>query len=369
MASRSVIFVGPFPPPIHGASNVTSSLYQLIKTHANPLELDVHRISTAGDTLVRTPAYHLRRIQAHARAIAKILSLRIRGPLTLYIGGAGGAGIWYQAALVVLARISSSRVIFHHHNFSYITSKRRRVHIGMMMLSRILRKQDHHVFLTPGMRDLFLARYRTKARKIVVSNAAFVHVSGSTSAWQSGDRVQLIHISNLSRSKGSHVVLEAFRLLRTNSYDIALTLVGPCADGKLLAEIKATQCEFPEEFQYVGPVDAEGVARLLRESHVFVFPTTYENEAQPLVILEALAHGIPAVATKQGAIPEMLPGEWLMSDASVEEAAARIADLLRTNVNLLPQRALAEFERSKSDGLDELITLIICGATRAKITS
>lgn len=43
-----------------------------------------------------------------------------------------------------------------------------------------------------------------------------------------------------------------------------------------------------------------------RNADIFVFPTYYPNECFPLVLLEAMQHGLPCVSTKEGGIPDII---------------------------------------------------------------
>lgn len=59
--------------------------------------------------------------------------------------------------------------------------------------------------------------------------------------------------------------------------------------------------------QHVGFLKGEAKSAGLRAADVFLFPTYYANEGQPLGVAEALAFGLPVVTTRWRAIPEMLP--------------------------------------------------------------
>jgi glycosyltransferase involved in cell wall biosynthesis len=59
--------------------------------------------------------------------------------------------------------------------------------------------------------------------------------------------------------------------------------------------------------EHVGFVSGEAKDRLFRGSDIFLFPTWFANEGQPLNLIEALAYGLPCVTTRWRSIPEYFP--------------------------------------------------------------
>jgi len=82
--------------------------------------------------------------------------------------------------------------------------------------------------------------------------------------------------------------------------------------------------------QYFGFVSGDQKHRLLREADLFCFPTYYQNENQPVNLIEAMAFGLPILTTRWRSLPELFPADYpgLVPVRSPE----RIADVL---LNLL----------------------------------
>lgn len=57
---------------------------------------------------------------------------------------------------------------------------------------------------------------------------------------------------------------------------------------------------------YLGKKFGEEKSRLIAESDIFVFPTFYENECFPLVLLEAMQQKVPVISTTEGGIPDII---------------------------------------------------------------
>jgi glycosyltransferase involved in cell wall biosynthesis len=117
--------------------------------------------------------------------------------------------------------------------------------------------------------------------------------------------------------KGGPVLLEAFRSVRRAHPQARLTIVG-CSP------------QISEPGVHVaGRVPLDEVARHYHHASVFCLPTL--NEPFGLVFLEAASFGLPVVATRIGAIPEIVAdgkSGYLVAPQDAVELAARLGELL-----------------------------------------
>ncbi|NJE29753.1 glycosyltransferase family 1 protein [Thermococcus sp. 18S1] len=110
----------------------------------------------------------------------------------------------------------------------------------------------------------------------------------------------VLYVSRMSPRKGPHVLLNAF----SGITDATLVMAG---SGEMLPFLKA-QAKFlgiEDRVRFLGYVDGSLLPRLFGMADVFVLPST-TAEAFGIVILEAMAAGVPVVATDVGGIPEII---------------------------------------------------------------
>jgi len=62
-----------------------------------------------------------------------------------------------------------------------------------------------------------------------------------------------------------------------------------------------------KSIQYLGFVSGAQKQEALRHADLFCFPTYYQNENQPVNLIEAMAFGLPIITTRWRSIPELLP--------------------------------------------------------------
>lgn len=309
-AGPAVIVVGPLPPPMVGAARVTELLTGQLRRDG----VGVLAVDTSGTTDRSRLRYHLSRAASHLRALRAVRSVHGAPgrPATVYLAGAGGLGLWYQLAVVRAARRAGHRIVFHHHNYSCV----RRPRLALRLLIRGGGRQLVHVVLSERMGRALSSTYRGMAEVLVCSNAGLLPAPspGRTGPPHRPDRPPVLgHLSNLCTDKGLDTVLATLRELRAGGTRAQLLLAGPTRDARSGALVAAAQREFGDALHYLGPLAPEDVEAFYRQLDLFLFPSRYRHEAEPLVILEAARCGVPTVAFDVGAVEALVPDDgWLV---------------------------------------------------------
>jgi glycosyltransferase involved in cell wall biosynthesis len=127
--------------------------------------------------------------------------------------------------------------------------------------------------------------------------------------------------------KGPDVLLEALAGCVARGLDVSLTLVG---DGRHRPELEARShaLGLDGRVRFAGEVTAgAAVRRELDAADLFVLPS--RAEGLPRALIEAMARGLPCLASRVGGIPELLTDDALVAAGDAGALAFRIATLLR----------------------------------------
>lgn len=116
--------------------------------------------------------------------------------------------------------------------------------------------------------------------------------------------LRLISVCRQEKQKGVHTVIRSMPILLQDDRPIRLDIVG---GGSALPEFKALASELNlcEYVHFHGAVTHDRVMALLREAHLFCYPTM-ASEGFPKVVLEALASGLPVITTDVSVLPELV---------------------------------------------------------------
>jgi hypothetical protein len=131
--TRRVAFVGPLPPPVHGFSNVCAHVLDLLTARSTVKIFD------------RTP----RGNNVFLKRVTQLLRPFLYTAWCLALSG--GHGQIFDWPYVMIAKILGSRILIHHHNFSYLNSP----NIINRVFLALVRKETH-IVLSEGM-DLTLS--------------------------------------------------------------------------------------------------------------------------------------------------------------------------------------------------------------------
>lgn len=115
--------------------------------------------------------------------------------------------------------------------------------------------------------------------------------------------VRLLFTGGFSVLKGAEYLLDTLRILNDRNINILLTVVGSYADAKPVLK----QFNFlKDKVNLVGHVPQDDLKKYLSDSDIYVFPSLGEGCASSG--MEALAAGLPVVATRESGLP-IIDGE------------------------------------------------------------
>jgi glycosyltransferase involved in cell wall biosynthesis len=141
-------------------------------------------------------------------------------------------------------------------------------------------------------------------------------------------RGYLLFVGRLRIRKGVEVLLAALATLRQRFPGVRLLVAGDGEHREAL-EAKAGALGLGTAVAFLGRADAARVRGLLNGARALVVPSTYEG--MPLVVLEAMAAGLPVVGSRVSGIPEVVvDGEtgWLVPPEDPAALAAALAAAL-----------------------------------------
>jgi glycosyltransferase involved in cell wall biosynthesis len=159
-------------------------------------------------------------------------------------------------------------------------------------------------------------------------------------------------VGRLVETKGQRILLEAFAKVYEKYPESWLILAGK---GRLESELRslAVQLNIHERVLFLGY--RTDIPAVLRACDVFVLPSIAEG--LPGALLEAMATGIPVIASRVGGVPEILSSPSLgtmVSSSSLDEltnAMERLGNMDEVERNgigdLLRERVLEEFTKEK----------------------
>jgi colanic acid/amylovoran biosynthesis glycosyltransferase len=134
--------------------------------------------------------------------------------------------------------------------------------------------------------------------------------------------VRLLSVGRLTSAKGQWLLVQACAALQRECIEFELTVVGDGPDRTRLTESVSSQ-DLQGRVRFTGALNQTEVLAELARADVFVLPSLAEGI--PVVLMEAMASGVPCVTSPVNGIPELIEHErnGLLATPGDAEALAR----------------------------------------------
>ena len=261
-----------------------------------------------------------RRVFAHARRIDVVHVTTALLPTTTLLRA---------AALVSAARLRGKAVALHVHT-GLANDQPDRSFRPTVVQRYVLRHLSPSVIVAISRSGVRGLAPHVHAPIVLIDNAVDVGSYRRGVRASATGPVKVLYVGTISVRKGLLDLLQAAVALRhSGTGRWMLTIAGP--PGALREDGAASVIRSYREAglgaALVGPKTPDEIRSLMETSDIFVLPS--HSEGQPIAVLEAMAAGLPIVATTVGAIPEMVDGVGILLDAGdVEALIAALQELI-----------------------------------------
>ncbi|MBW8190548.1 glycosyltransferase family 4 protein [Neiella marina] len=280
------------------------------------------QINLADAVIFRVPSQSIT-LAAFGKAITTPYGVEVVGdPYDVFSSGI--TGTWLDRALAVTSCLSLKRICRRAEAACYVTQGylQQRYPAGTSALS-------------VGCSDIELP-----ANQILPSPRSYSQPAS-----------KLVFVGSLEQLyKGPDTLIEALQQLNQQGIQLTVNMLG-C--GRYLAHVKqlAEQKGCADNVNLLGAIEHAQVSNYLDEADVFVMPS--RTEGLPRALIEAMARGLPCVASNVGGIPELLPADVLV-EKNDPHALADCLKRLCLSPEKLTQASAQNLEKSKEYELNKL---------------
>ncbi|QDU90006.1 Alpha-D-kanosaminyltransferase [Pirellulimonas nuda] len=304
-STPTVLVVGQTPPPTHGQAVM---IELLLKSQMQRVRLR-HVRMTFSDGIEEVGRFRLAKLGRLLGLVLRIVYARFAyGATALYYPPAGPNRTPLYRDMVVLI---ATRWLFRRTVFHMQASGVSELYPRLNAVERWLFRRAY------GRPDLVIRLSEATAPDDVCFHAkrvAFIANATPDLAFRTDPQtprcgpLRLLYVGNVCESKGAPLLIDAVAELAQRGVAVELRIVGAFMPAGLEGVLRSAiaSAGLGDRVTLCGPkYGADKLDELIR-ADVFCFPTHYESEAFPCVLVEAMSFGLPVVATRWRGVPSIV---------------------------------------------------------------
>lgn len=330
-----VLISGHLPPPVGGMATYYQSLlnsdlskyvdYQFVQTSSHQREL-----ATSGRASFSNLIYAIADCARYTRAL-----IRYR-PAIVHIGTAFGLSFLKHSYCVFLARLLRKKIVLHPH-CSLQVLYNERSNLWKWFFRQVIDRTDAVIAMSHEWMQL--NKVVPACRTCYLPN--FVNIDEYQSALETHQNgvkqtgtLSILYLGYLGQAKGSFDLVDSVDLLHRQGLEMNFHLVGSELNAGERAQLqeKVDALELGESIHLDQPAYGEKKISFFRAADIFVYPSYHEGV--PMAVLEAMASGLPIIATRVGGLPDLVRENGLLIDPGRPDQLAEALAALKRDPGL-----------------------------------
>lgn len=249
-----------------------------------------------------------------------LLLLLIRKINILHLHSASYTSFWEKCAYIFAGKLSGKKIVLHIHGALFKEFYRTGSRTAQNLIKRFMRQCDAIIVLSDSWKTFF--------SDIVGSEKLYTVENGIDLApfkiiEEKSGLFSILHMGEVSARKGIYDLLKVIEIFVLEKQSFHFDIVGPGELDKVASLIQQKKLE--DYITLHGPQQGEKRYTFYQKAHCFILASY--GEGFPIALIEAMAAGLPIVATTVGGIPDLLQnGEYgfLCEPGDVNGIAAKI---------------------------------------------
>jgi glycosyltransferase involved in cell wall biosynthesis len=285
-----IVHAGPGLAVRGGVSAVERLIIDSISCH-----VQVEHVATMEDGGI------LRRVRVFGAALWRIHSiLRDKSPCVFHVHFASRGSTLRKCIISLMVLRTSGWLVLHAHGGGFDSFFSNLPRPLQDRVARIFRRSHGFVVLSSQWQEFYATRLAVRRDRIqIMVNPT--NPPGPVPDRSRRDSVQFLFLGRIGDRKGAFELLDAYRALPAKSRATARIVFA--GDGRV-EELRRRAAAIGPDVVVHTWLDREERDHLLAVSDVLVLPS--HDEGVPMAVLEAMAYGLPVIATPVGGIPDVI---------------------------------------------------------------
>jgi L-malate glycosyltransferase len=171
------------------------------------------------------------------------------------------------------------------------------------LIKNIWKKADRVVANSEGLKKLAFETKPNQEIEIIYNGIDIEEFKPVIRSLASDGKVKLLCVSRLTERKGINYLIDAFKIISEEHNNIFLNIIGE-GDAKDELVKQAENLSIRDKINFAGRIKHDQLPKIYERADIFVLPSL--NEGMSNTILEAIASGLPVVATDTGGTQELI---------------------------------------------------------------
>lgn len=352
MKNQKVLFFTPTPPPYAGPEVNSKIILKALGEIDTQFEI-VHLKSNIRKENLKKGIFDFEGVIAFLCIYFKFLHrLLFSRPRIVYLLlSSSKVGFMRDAALIFTASRFGKVVVAHYRGGNFRNFYNSSTPLYKKLIETIMNRVDTVIVLANNLKFMFAKLVDPERIKVLYNGLPMEEYSSIERKPHDKNAATILFMGHLTFPKGFYDIIKAYKRLRNTYPNIRLVFAGSLPEARPtlhefltspykeyflshIDEITNDTLSFIENAafynaQYLGFVSDEKKIRVFADADIFVFPSY--TEGFPMVVLEAMAAGLPVVTTPVGALPEILEDNvngFFVKIGDVNDMVERIEKLI-----------------------------------------